>query len=129
MALLTISCLMLINLCQSVDAIPASDTLLRSEYSVLMKIGKRELTGICIVEKGEDGAVTGTLMNEFGVKAFDFTCQEGKTRIINVMRPLDKWYVRRRLRKDFDSILPVLGGEGCSFSRSFTSYVFTPLEN
>ena len=120
---------MLINLCRSVDAIPASDTLVRSEYSVLMKVGKRELTGICIVETGEDGAMTGTLMNEFGVKAFDFTRQEGKTRIINVMGPLDKWYVRRRLRKDFDRILPVLGRDGCSFSRSFTSYVFTPLEN
>ena len=127
MALLTISCLMLINLCPSVDAIPASDTLVRSEYSVLMRIGKREVTGICIMETEENGDVAGCLMNEFGVKAFDFTRSGGKTRIFNVMGPLDRWYVRRRLRKDFDHILPLLDKDGCSYSRSFTSYVFTPL--
>lgn len=106
---------------------PGADTLSRSEYSVLMKVGQREVTGICILEKSEDGSVVGTLVNEFGVKAFDFTFSGGKTRILNVMEPLDKWYVRRKLRRDFDRMLPMLDSGGASFKRSFTSYVFTPL--
>ena len=108
---------------------PEADTVSRFEYSVLMKVGQKEVTGICILETSEDGSVAGTLVSEFGVKAFDFTRSGGKTRILNVMEPLDKWYIRRKLRRDFDRILPMLDSGGTSFKKSFTSYVFTPLGN
>lgn len=120
-----IKCLIFFSLFLS----PSADTVSRSEYSVLMKVGQREITGICIMEKEEDGSVAGTLVSEMGVKAFDFTFSGGKTRILNVMEPLDKWYIRRRLRKDFDRIMPILDSGGASYKRSFTSYVFTPLDS
>ena len=125
MVLWTIKCLILFSLFLS----HGKDTVSRCEYSVLMKIGQREVTGICILETDEDGNIAGTMINEFGIKAFDFTCSGGKTRILNVMEPLDKWYIRRRLRKDFDRILLVLDNSGAYYTRSFTSYVFTPLGN
>ena len=47
----------------------------------------------------------GTLVNEMGVKAFDFTYANGKSKVLNVIAPLDKWYIRKVLRGDLTFIL------------------------
>ena len=70
-----------------------------------MQVRGREITGICMMNMEPDGRIVGTIVNEFGLKAFDFTYHAGKTKIINAMGPLDKWYVKRVLRGDFSFIL------------------------
>ena len=76
-----------------------------AEYNLLMQIRGREITGICLMNLQPDSTVVGTVINEFGVKAFDFTRADGKTNVLNVIGPLDKWYIRKVLRKDFTFIL------------------------
>ena len=56
-----------------------------------------------------DGGIVGTVVNEFGVKAFDFTYAGGKAKILNVVGPLNKWYIKKVLRGDFSFILSNIG--------------------
>lgn len=57
------------------------------------------LTAICIVRKTDAGLV-GTVVNEFGLRAFDFECKNNKVKVFNVMKPMDRWYIRKVLRAD-----------------------------
>lgn len=75
------------------------------EYQLLMEIRGQEITSICMMNVEDDGSIVGTVVNEMGVKAFDFTYANGKAKVINVLGPLNKWYIRMVLRKDFGFIL------------------------
>lgn len=57
------------------------------------------MTGICITRQTERGLV-GTVINEFGLHFFDFTCQDNRVKVSNVFPAMNKWYIRRVLRSD-----------------------------
>jgi len=57
------------------------------------------LTGICLVRQTEEG-LAGSVVNEFGIRAFDFTCRNDKVRVMNVLPQMNRWYIRRLLRAD-----------------------------
>lgn len=82
-----------------------TDSITAKEYSLAVNIRGREITGICIINISADSSIVGTVVNEFGLKAFDFSYSSEKARIFNVMSPLDKWYIRKILRNDFRFIL------------------------
>ena len=84
------------------------DSAANREYQLLMEIRGREVTGICIVNAEDANHMVGTLVNEFGVKAFDFTYANGKAKVLNVVGPLNKWYIKKVLKRDFRFILPNL---------------------
>ena len=65
-----------------------------------IKTGQAEVTGVLII-KYIDDQWRGSLMNEFGVKAFDFAISKGKCSLLNVIPFLDKWYIRRTVESDF----------------------------
>jgi hypothetical protein len=71
-----------------------------SRYQLLIKTGTAETGGILIL-KYADGEWRGSLVNEFGVKAFDLVAPKGKCRLKNVVPFLDKWYIRRTIASDF----------------------------
>jgi hypothetical protein len=71
-----------------------------SGYQVRIRTEQAEVTGILIV-KHIDGEWRGSLMNEFGLKAFDLVASERKCRLIHVVPFLDKWYIRRTIERDF----------------------------
>lgn len=76
-----------------------------SEYNVLMQARGNEFTALCFMEPTESGDLVGTLVNEFGIKVFDFTYSCGKAKVQNVMGPLNRWYIRRVLNRDLTFIL------------------------
>lgn len=88
-----------------------ADSLQSEQYGLQMQARGQQITGICLMEHGEEGLV-GTVVNEFGVKAFDFTYEGGKVKLLNIIEPLDKWYIRRVLRKDFRFIIRHLHDRG-----------------
>lgn len=49
----------------------------------------------------------GSAINEFGIKGFDFILdkQKGKVKLRNVVKFLDKWYIKRVLRADLALLL------------------------
>ena len=99
------------------------------EYHLLMQVKGQEVTGICVIDSVADGGLVGTVINEFGAKAFDFTYNnKGKVKVLNVVAFLDKWYIRRVLRRDLAKILPTLpkDEESC-YKRRWITYTFPPI--
>lgn len=74
----------------------------RRDYSVMFKFKDSALTGVCII-KCVDNVLIGTIVNEFGIKAMDFTvtADSRKVRLVNVLPVLDKWYIRKIVKADF----------------------------
>ena len=71
----------------------------RAAWNFTLQRGTMTLTGICIVRQ-LDESLAGSVVNEFGIKAFDFTVKNDRIRLTNVFAPMDKWYIRRVLRAD-----------------------------
>ena len=75
------------------------------EYKLLMQFRDHNFSSIRMMNTSDDGSIMGTVVNEFGIKAFDFTFANDKAQVLNVVVFLDKWYIRKVLRKDLTFIL------------------------
>ena len=95
------------------------------EYNLLMQIRGQELTSICIMDFTDGQDIVGTVVNEFGVKAFDFTFDGSKAKICNVVGPLNKWYIKKILRADFSFILSNIR-QGSDVSKKKRKLTFSP---
>ena len=120
-----------------------SDSLCK-EYNLRIFVRSQQITGICVMESREEGSLVGTVINEMGVKVFDFTFKKGQSRILNVIGPANRWFIRRALRKDFNFILTHIfdneevkkggrkmwfeEGDICFSGRHKIEYRFTPLK-
>ena len=73
----------------------------RQQYGVVIEARGAELTGVCIVKTDDEGS-RGAIVNEFGFHALDFTlsADRRKVKLLNVMDRLDRWYIRKVVRKD-----------------------------
>ena len=73
----------------------------RQQYSVAIEARGAELTGVCIVKTDAEGS-RGAIVNEFGFHALDFTlsADRRKVKLLNVMPVMNRWYVRKVVRKD-----------------------------
>ena len=76
----------------------------RERYDVQIDIKKAYISGICVMLK-EDDVIKASVINEFGVSATDFTYANDKITLVNLMKQLDKWYIRRTLRKDLRNVM------------------------
>ena len=76
------------------------------KYDATIEMEKGYISGICILSHENDG-VKGCLFNEFGISALDFTyfpdCNDVK--LGEVITVLDKWYIRKVLRKDLLQVM------------------------
>ena len=102
-----------------------------SRMSVEISFEKGGITGVCLLRK-EEQTVSGTIMNEFGIKVFDFVYyrQRDKLRLFNVIEMLDKWYIRRVVRRDLKQVLPDLPPVSeyrYENRKRHIHYLFTPL--
>lgn len=79
----------------------------KARYSALIVTPKAYLSGICILYYAEDELVNGSLFNEFGISALDFSynMKKDKVKLHHVLPQMNKWYIRRVLRKDLRSLL------------------------
>lgn len=126
---------------QSAFPLPADSVVIRS---VRIDTGKAQLTGICMM-RAEGDSVLGSMVNEFGIKAFDFIADrtKGKVRLFNIVSFLDKWYIRRTVAADLAYLLTArIGDESKKYSLSVDAgattlknlkrhitYEFSPLRN
>lgn len=64
------------------------------------------ISGVCVMLRN-DGQVKCSLFNEFGISVIDFTYDTDKDciKIAFVVGFIDKWYVRRTLKKDLRQIM------------------------
>lgn len=69
--------------------------------SAMIEMPKGYVSGVCVMyNDGTD--VKASIFNEFGISAMDFVYdpQKDKVKLVSVMKMLDKWYIRRLLKKD-----------------------------
>ena len=78
----------------------------RIRYAASIEMPKAYLSGICVLLR-EGDVVRGSLFNEFGVTALDFTYhpESQKVKLHHVIKIMDKWYIRRVLRKDLAQLM------------------------
>jgi hypothetical protein len=135
----------------SVSAQDSSDSLFSFQGNTLkynMSIQRKEMniTGICMMRRtGND--IIGSVVNEFGIKAFDFdyNIDKKKVKLNNVVGFINKWYIRKILKGDLkylfsygknmekDKNRDVIIGADKSIemdnNKFHLKYVFTPLND
>ena len=81
----------------------------RAKYAAYIEMPKAYVSGICVLLQ-EDGLIKGSLFNEFGITALDFTYnpQRDKIKLHSVMKMMDKWYIRKVLKKDLRQVMKAL---------------------
>lgn len=74
----------------------------KMKYTFTIDMPKVHFDGICILYYSTDGVVRGSLFNEFGISAFDFSYypDRDKVKLHHVIKMMDKWYIRSVLRHD-----------------------------
>ena len=132
---LALSSLLFVSLLLHVVAVQAQTTFPtingeRARYTAYIEMPRAYVSGICVLVN--DGAVVkGSLFNEFGLTALDFTyCpRQQKVKLHSVVKMLDKWYVRRVLRKDLAQLMQCLqqGQTVYRNERRRITYHFTPI--
>ena len=100
------------------------DSLQRNDYRITISRGEMNISGIWVVRQ-INGTWRGTIMNEFGLKMFDFICTERKCELQNVNTFADKWYIRRTIAGDIHFILEIDNQKGRSVNRSFHNDTLT----
>ena len=102
-------------------------------FSTFIETPRASISGISVLVT-DSSEVRGSLFNEFGITALDFTYlpSKNKVRLHSVMSALDHWYIRRILRRDLRQIVPSListPSQSLNLKISQISYSFTPLPN
>ena len=102
----------------------------RVRYTAYIEMSRGYISGVCILVKNE-GLIKGSLFNEFGITALDFSYDPDRQKIClhNVIAMMDKWYIRRVLKKDLVQLMLRLQQGEFSYSneRRHITYQFTPL--
>lgn len=104
----------------------------RARYGVYIEMPRGYVSGVCMLNNDGD-VVRGSIFNEFGVTALDFTyhLQKEKVKLHSVMGLMDKWYIRRVLRKDLHEVMAGLqrGDTAYDDTRHHITYRFTPMNH
>ncbi|MDR2232734.1 MAG: hypothetical protein LBE56_06365 [Tannerella sp.] len=77
-----------------------------NRYNVDIQVRGNHITGLCMLKKTDEGW-RGTVINEFGVKAFDFTVTTQQCKLLNVISMLNKWYIRRTIADDLHFLFEI----------------------
>ena len=103
----------------------------RAKYTTQIDFNKGYLSGIAILAY-MDGCIKGSVFNEFGVSAMTFAYHpnKNKVKIISVTGSLNKWYIKRILKKDLLQLMEVLkkGGTTYENQKYHITYSFNPLD-
>ncbi len=99
----------------------------RSRCGIEIDMGRAHLTGLCLMLM-EEGVVKASMVNEFGVSYVDFTYSptERKVRLLSVNDRLDRWYIRRALRRDLRELMENLRRGQPQYTRGSRTYRLLP---
>ena len=102
----------------------------KKRYAVEIEFPQASITGIGMLAKKGDN-VAGAVFNEFGVSVVNFSYQPTKKKIklLSIMDKMDRWYIKRILKRDLLRLMEVLEASGSSYfnSKNNIKYTFTPL--
>ena len=82
------------------------DSVQKNTYRIVFSTEKMSISGIWIM-KYMDNSWRGTMVNEFGMKMFDFICTPCACELKNVVAMMDKWYIKKTIAEDLLFILEI----------------------
>lgn len=115
---------------QVADQQPFADSIgSRAKYAATIEMQKGYISGICILASEPDN-YRGVIFNEFGITAIEFTYAKKKVKLENVIKMLDKWYIKRVLRRDLAQVVEnLLNGISTYKDKKYNiDYKFTALD-
>lgn len=80
----------------------------RAKYAATIEMGKGYVSGIFVLAVDDEGkGYRGVLFNEFGITALELTYggPGTKVKLTHVIKMLNKWYIKRVLRKDMAHVI------------------------
>lgn len=89
------------------DQQPLRDSIgCKMKYATAIEKSKGYLSGISVLARESD-VYRGVMFNEFGITALEFTYHPSakKVKLVQVIKMLDKWYIRRVLKKDLRCVV------------------------
>ena len=97
-----------------------------------IEMKKGYLSGVCML-MNDEGVVRGIIFNEFGISAISFAYypEHDKVKLLEVIGMLNKWYIRKVLKKDLRQLMKNLRqGMGSYRDEKYNIvYNFTPLKD
>lgn len=102
-------------------------------YSVQININRAGISGVCMMREVSDN-VLGAIINEFGLSmlSFNYDSDRNRARIVDIAPQLDKWYIKKVLRRDLKKIIPQITQKDikevfryCNVKQQI-EYIFTP---
>ena len=97
-------------------------------YNLQVEIRNSFLSGICIMVNN-DGIIASSIVNEFGISLMDFIYseQKDKVKLCNMIKPLDRWYVKRLLKRSLRGMLKAMKSGDTEYidEKNRIKYVFT----
>lgn len=104
----------------------------RIRYNAYIEMPRAYISGIGVLLK-EGEMIKGSLFNEFGITALDFTYdpKRQKVKLHHVIQMMDKWYIRRVVRKDIAQLMLCLqkGETRYVNGKRHINYQFIPIEH
>lgn len=104
----------------------------KSKYAATIEMNKGYVSGICFLSE-EGDTIKGSIFNEFGISVLDFTFLRSKhqVKLENVIKMLNKWYIKRVLRKDLAQVLDNLqqGIDSYRNEKYHINYQFSRIED
>ena len=101
-------------------------------YNAVIEMGRGYVSGVCILARDGE-TVRGCLFNEFGISAlaFEYDTATDKVKLTDVIKMLNKWYIRRTLRQDLRQVMHGLADGVMTYrnEKRNINYKFTILEN
>lgn len=75
-------------------------------YNATIELQRGYLSGVCVL-LNEGDVVRGSLFNEFGLSALSFTYRPARQKVTidHLVAMLNKWYIRRVLRRDLSRLM------------------------
>ena len=102
----------------------------RARYDVQIDFEKAYLSGVCLMLQ-EGGIIKASVVNEFGVSALDFSydLEKKKVKIHHVIANMNKWYIKRILRRDLRKVMSLLadGQNAYEDEKYGIIYTFNPM--
>lgn len=86
------------------------------EYQMTINMPKAYISGVCVM--ANDGErVNGSIFNEFGLSmlSFSYLIEKDKVKILSAMKMINKWYIKRILRKDLLGVIKCLQNNNTAF--------------
>lgn len=101
-----------------------------ARYTAYIEMERAYVSGLCLLQT-ENDMTKGCIFNEFGITAIEFSYDQRKVKLLRVIKPLDKWYIRKVLRKDLAQLMKNLqrGEYQYENQKRHIQYRLTPMKD